>query len=190
MGRDEGVPFLSTRNVRPGSFDLSSLKYISHKDHEIFSKRIRPGKGDILYTKGGTTGLAKVNDLDFQFSVWVHLAVLRIDKERLLPRYVELALNSPHCYAQSQRYTQGISNFDLGLTRMVKITIPLPPFPEQHRIVAKVDELMAVCDQLEKRLSDTQAARHDLLETVLHHALIDTLESSSQNNPLTPSLTT
>jgi type I restriction enzyme S subunit len=171
VGPQEGVPFLSTRNVRPGAFDLSSLKYISHKDHEVFSKRIRPEKGDILYTKGGTTGLAKVNDLDFQFSVWVHLAVLRIDKERLLPRYVELALNSPHCYAQSQRYTQGISNFDLGLTRMVKITIPLPPLAEQHRIVAKVNELMTVCDGLEEQLTTAQEESGRLLASVLHHAL-------------------
>jgi type I restriction enzyme S subunit len=173
VGPHEGVPFLSTRNVRPGSFDLSSVKYISHKDHETFSKRIRPGKGDILYTKGGTTGLAKVNDLDFEFSVWVHLAVLRIDGERLLPRYVELALNSPHCYAQSQRYTQGISNFDLGLTRMVKITIPLPPLAEQHRIVAKADELMALCDRLEAQLATVQNETSRLLESVLHYALND-----------------
>jgi len=182
VGPHEGVPFLSTRNVRPGSFDLSSLKYISRKDHETFSKRIRPEKGDILYTKGGTTGLAKVNDLDFQFSVWVHLAVLRIDKERLFPRYVELALNSPHCYAQSQRYTQGISNFDLGLTRMVKITIPLPPLGEQRRIVAKVDELMALCDRLEGQLTASETNSSRLLEAVLHNALSDDSPLGNQQN--------
>jgi type I restriction enzyme S subunit len=82
---DQGVPFLSTRNVRVGAFDLSTIKYVSRSDHEEFCKRIRPEKDDILYTKGGTTGIAKVNDLDFEFSVWVHLAVLRIEKERLFP---------------------------------------------------------------------------------------------------------
>ena len=112
------VPFLSTRNVKLGGFDLSDLKYVSKKDHKEFCKRIRPEKGDILYTKGGTTGIARVNDLDFEFSVWVHLAVLRIAKEFLEPRYIELALNSPLCYEQSQAYTQGISNYDLGLTRI------------------------------------------------------------------------
>jgi type I restriction enzyme S subunit len=76
----EGVPFLSTRNVRRNGFDLSSLKYVSKADHEDFCKRIRPEKGDIIYTKGGTTGIAKVNDLDFDFSVWVHLALGRHPK--------------------------------------------------------------------------------------------------------------
>ncbi len=168
---EQGVPFLSTRNVRPNGFDLSTIKYVSRADHEEFCKRIRPEKDDIIYTKGGTTGLAKVNDLDFEFSVWVHLAILRIEKKRLLPRYIEMALNSPHCYEQSQRYTQGISNFDLGLTRMIKITIPLPPLAEQIRIVAQVDELMALCDRLEASLTAASATRRRLLDALLTEAL-------------------
>jgi type I restriction enzyme S subunit len=171
VSAEEGVPFLSARNIRLGSFDLSTVKYVSHADHEEFCKRIRPELGDIIYTKGGTTGIAKINDLDLEFSVWVHLAVLRIEKNRLCPRYVELALNSPHCYAQSQRYTQGTSNFDLGLTRMIKITIPLPPLAEQHRIVAKVDELMALCDQLKTSLTSADETRRKLLDALLAEAL-------------------
>ena len=166
-----GVPFLSTRNVRPDGFDLSSIKYVSQPDHEEFCKRIKPEPNDIIYTKGGTTGIAKVNDLDFEFSVWVHLAVLRIEKERLFPHYVELALNSPHCYAQSQEYTRGISNFDLGLTRMIKITVPIPPLAEQHRVVARVGELMALCDRLETALTTVDTTRARLLEALLHEAL-------------------
>ena len=167
----EGVPFLSTRNVRSDGFDLDSVKYVSRKDHEKFCNRIRPERDDIIYTKGGTTGIAKLNDLDMEFSVWVHLAVLRIDKEWLLPRYLEMALNSPHCYEQSQQYTQGISNFDLGLTRMIKITVPLPPLAEQHRIVARVDELMALCDQLETSLTTGDDTRFRLLGALLTEAL-------------------
>ena len=147
------------------------MKYVSRKDHEEFCKRIRPEKHDIIYTKGGTTGIAKLNDLDMEFSVWVHLAVLRIDKEWLFPRYLEMALNSPHCYEQSQQYTQGISNFDLGLTRMIKITAPLPPLAEQHRIVARVDELMALCDRLETSLTTGDDTRCCLLGGLLTEAL-------------------
>jgi type I restriction enzyme, S subunit len=168
---ETGVPFLSTRNVRADRFDLSDLKYVSKEDHERFCQRIRPEPEDILYTKGGTTGIARVNDLDFEFSVWVHVAVLRIAKKFLVPRYVAMALNSPLCYDQSQAYTQGISNYDLGLTRMIKILMPLPPLAEQHRIVAKVDELMALCDRLETQLTTTQTESRRLLEAVLHEAL-------------------
>ena len=51
--------------------------------------------------------------------------------------------------------------------------IPLPPLAEQHRIVAKVDELMALCDQLEQQLSQADQQRRRLLEAVLREALGD-----------------
>jgi type I restriction enzyme S subunit len=51
------------------------------------------------------------------------------------------------------------------------LPIPLPPLAEQHRIVAKVDELMALCDQLEQQLSQADQQRRRLLEAVLAEAL-------------------
>lgn len=54
---------------------------------------------------------------------------------------------------------------------METLIIPLPPLAEQHRIVAKVDELMALCDQLEASLTTGEQTRSRLLEAVLHNAL-------------------
>ena len=51
------------------------------------------------------------------------------------------------------------------------LPIPLPPLAEQHRIVVKVDELMALCDELEARLTTTVTARRQLLEATLVEAL-------------------
>jgi type I restriction enzyme, S subunit len=52
------------------------------------------------------------------------------------------------------------------------LLVPLPPLAEQHRIVAKVDELMALCDRLEAQLTTTQTGSRRLLEAVLHDALV------------------
>lgn len=60
-----------------------------------------------------------------------------------------------------------------------EMLIPLPPFTEQHRIVAKVDELMALCDQLEAQLTTTEADSRCLLEAVLHEALAPVLEETA-----------
>ena len=49
--------------------------------------------------------------------------------------------------------------------------MPLPPLAEQHRIVAKLDELMAVCDGLEARLTTAQTERRRLLEAILQDTL-------------------
>jgi type I restriction enzyme, S subunit len=60
-----------------------------------------------------------------------------------------------------------------------EMLISLPPLAEQHRIVAKVDELMAVCDQLEAQLTTTEADSRRLLEAVLHKALALALEETA-----------
>lgn len=54
---DDGVPFLSARNVKEGHWDFSDVKYVSPEDFELFSKRVKPELGDVLYTKGGRLAL-------------------------------------------------------------------------------------------------------------------------------------
>lgn len=136
---DDGVPFLSARNVKEGHWDFSDVNYVSPEDFELFSKRVKPELGDVLYTKGGTTGVARVVDLTFPFQIWVHVAVLKPHKKLVTPDYLAMTLNSPRCYEQSQLYTRGATNQDLGLSRMKRIELPLPPsLHEQGRVVQHV----------------------------------------------------
>lgn len=145
---DYGIPFISGGNVRPEGIDFSSTKYISKELHQELSKRCKPEIGDLLYTKGGTTGIARINTDPREFNVWVHVAVLKL-AEPLQSFYVQHALNSQHCYRQAQEYTHGVGNQDLGLTRMVWITVPLPPLAEQARIVAEVDRHLSIIREVE-----------------------------------------
>ena len=55
--------------------------------------------------------------------------------------------------------------------KIVSTAAPVPPLAEQHRIVAKVDALMALCDRLEAALTTADTTRRRLLEALLHEAL-------------------
>jgi len=111
---ESGVPFISGGNIRPEGIDFTKCKFISKELHKELSKRCKPKINDILYTKGGTTGIARVNTYDIDFNVWVHVAVLKAVKS-VNPFYLQYALNSNHCYKQAQKYTHGVGNQDLGL---------------------------------------------------------------------------
>lgn len=166
----EGVPFISVRNISESGLDFSTAKYVSPEDHEIFSKKANVERGDVLYTKGGTTGVARRVDIDREFSIWVHVALLKLSKDKVCDGFVEHMLNAPSSKAQALEYTHGSSNKDLGLTRMCNIIFPVPPIDEQRRIVAHLDELQAKVDALKKYQARTGEELDALLPSVLDRA--------------------
>lgn len=99
---------------------------------------------------------------------WVnnHAHVLDGISETFL-RYIELFINA----TDLKPYVTGTAQPKMNQAKMNSIPVALPPLSEQHRIVAKVDELMALCDQLEASLIEDEQTRAKLLEAVLHQAL-------------------
>jgi len=139
----KGIPFISVNTIIKWYWDFSNVKYISKEDYDFYSKRCKPEYWDILYTKWGTTWFAKFFDLDIECLNWVHLAVLKFDKEILNWKFLESMLNTDFCYIQSQRYTRWIANRDLVLWQMALIKIIFPPITLQNKfaeIVKKNEE--------------------------------------------------
>ena len=194
--QESGIPFISVNNIISGKWNLDNVKYILEEDHEIFKKRCHAEKGDMLYTKGGTTGFAKYVDIDLDFSNWVHVAVLKYDKNKLNGRFFEAMLNSDYCYKQSQQYTRGIANRDLVLGQMKKIKLFLPPIEQQNKFAKIVEKVEAqkqknelVIEQMNNLFNSlsqrafkgelAQSSSVDLItkQTVLHAKIIDKCNS-------------
>lgn len=175
---DEGVLFLSARNIRDDGWNFSDTKYISQKDYAEFSKRVIPEIGDVLYTKGGTTGVAKVVDLNFHFQVWVHVAVLKIKHSQVNPHYLAFALNTHSCYAQSQLYTRGATNQDLGLTRMINIVLPLPNLKQQNEIANFLSQLQVKYKNLINNISSEIEKLQEYKQTLIAHAVTGKIKVS------------
>jgi type I restriction enzyme S subunit len=86
----------------------------------------------------------------------------------LCKKYLAMVLDR-HTYLL--RYDDGKKQTNLKKIQIVSCPVPLPPLAEQQRIVAKVDELMALCDKLDAQLTTTHTDSRRLLEAVLHEAL-------------------
>ena len=152
IGKENGGhPFISVRNIVNGYIDFSTARYISDEDYADAIKKCHPEKGDMLYSKGGTTGIAKLIDIDEEFANWVHVAVLKFDKSKLNGIFFENMLNGAYCYDQSQRLTKGIANRDLVLSAMAKIKMYRPPMELQEQFadfVKHVDKSKLITETL------------------------------------------
>ena len=148
-----GVPFLSVKDVSKGKIDFASTKFITPEAHAELSKRCSPELGDLLLTKVGTTGIAKVIDTNTPFSIFVSLALLKFPRKHIEPLFLELLISSPFVKRQSEEGTRGIGNKNLVLNTIKGFTIPLPPITEQKRILERAEELIRICDSLETQIN-------------------------------------
>lgn len=165
IGKENGGhPFISVRNIVNGYIDFSSARYISDEDYADAIKKCHPEKGDMLYSKGGTTGIAKLIDIDEKFANWVHVAVLKFDKSKLNGIFFENMLNGAYCYEQSQRLTKGIANRDLVLSAMAQIQIYRPPIELQNQFADFVTQTDKSKAAIQKALNETQVLFDSLMQ--------------------------
>ena len=170
---DRGIPFVSVKDFSSGALNLENTKRITPEEHQSLHKRCDPRRGDILLGRIGTLGKAVLVATDAEFSLFVSVGLIRFEHCHTVPEYLCLALNSPFVEAEFDRIKigGGTHTNKLNLGDLHTVALPLPPLAEQHRIVAKVDELMALCERLEASLTTGDETRGRLLESVLHEAL-------------------
>ncbi|WP_438404112.1 restriction endonuclease subunit S, partial [Aeromonas veronii] len=121
--------------------------------------------GDVLYGKlRPYLNKVIIADLD---GVCTTEIVPIVPDNGLHPAYLKYLLKSPAFQRYVNSLMYGVKMPRLGTEDAIKSVHPLPPLAEQHRIVAKVDELMALCDQLEQRCESQLAAHQTLVETLL-----------------------
>lgn len=163
VDKENGYPFISVRNIVSGNIDFSTAKYISKQDYFESIKKCHPQKGDMLYSKGGTTGIAKLIDVDIEFANWVHVAVLKFD-DSLNGIFFEKMLNSDYCYDQSQKLTKGIANKDLVLSAMAQIKMYKPPLALQEQFASFVAQVDKSKSSIQQSLNELETLKKALMQ--------------------------
>jgi type I restriction enzyme S subunit len=130
-------------------------------------------KGDVIYSCVRPYLLnVAVIETDFDPQPIASTAFAILDGHGLvMPRYIWIVLRSPFMVACVEENQRGQAYPAINDADFAVLPFPVPPLAEQHRIVAKVDALMALCDRLEASLAATAATRRRLLDALLAEAL-------------------
>jgi type I restriction enzyme S subunit len=157
-GRTTGsFPYLRVANVQRGWLNLAQIKEIEIPLDELEKYSLK--EGDLLITEGGDW------DKVGRTAIWHeeispclhqnHVFRARVIDDTTSRHYLMLYLNSKvsrDYFAGSSKQTTNLAS--INMTQLRSAPMPVPPTAEQHRIVAKVDELMTLCDQLEANIRE------------------------------------
>ena len=140
--------YLTTSNVYWNAFDFTTVKQMYYKDSELDKCSIT--KGDLLVCEGGDVGRAAIWNFNYDICIQNHL-------HRLRPKLGDLCVSLYYYVFYYLKVNNMIGGKGIGLlglssNALHKLHVPLPPINEQHRIVAKIEELFAQLDNITSSL--------------------------------------
>ncbi len=167
-----GVPFLRAR-------EIVKLAKAGHLDNELFisedhyqrltNEGLTPEPNDIMITGVGTIGVPYiVRDSDRFYFKDASVLIFK-NYFGLYPHYLNTVMQSPYWIEEIHRDSMGTTVYTLTIVRAKQTPVPLPPLAEQKRIVAKVDELMVLCDKLETEQNAERTLKTQTVQSTLHH---------------------
>ena len=161
-------PYLRSVNVYWLELKLSDIKQMKFEEQELEKYTLQ--KNDVLVCEGGEAGRAAVWNNEMK-GIYYQNALHRIRFfGKIDPNYFVFALYSDFNNGRLADYCTGVTIKHLTSKRLAKYCFPIPPLPEQRRIVAKVDELMALCDRLEGVQNVGDERRRRLFGALLNNA--------------------
>jgi type I restriction enzyme S subunit len=163
----ELYPYLRNTNVQWLRFDLNDVKDIRLRPDELDEYRVAPG--DLLVCEGGEPGRCAIWEHDGR-EIFFQKAIHRVRPYLgVEPWYILYHLRANALSGDLSSHFTGATIKHMTGQALARYALPLPPLPEQRRIVAKVDQLMALCDELEAKLARSRAASERLAAAVVHH---------------------
>ncbi len=166
-----GIRLIRTTNVRDGRMNTKDQRFVNEPTYESWSLRGKPEPGDILITREAPMGEVCIIPEGEKICLGQRMMLARLVPETIDPRFMLYSLQDPDLMERVQDKPLGMTVQHLRVGGVETLLVPLPPLAEQHRIVAKVDALMALCDRLEAALTTADTTRTRLLEALLHEAL-------------------
>ncbi|TGK42472.1 restriction endonuclease subunit S [Leptospira andrefontaineae] len=163
----DGIMFLRSQNVWNDGLYLDDVARIAKVIHEKMKGTKVIGNDILLNITGASIGRSTIFPLNFEeANVSQHVAILRTFTPSIVVYLHKLIISD---FFQNLVFKEqvGVSREGLSMAKLSKFPISLPPLAEQKRIVEKVDQLLALCDELEKGLEKAEEKGGEILEGIV-----------------------
>ena len=173
--KKEGIPFISTKNLVPFRKDFDYLDYqrfISKEEHDELTKRTKPEKGDILISKCGTIGRTQLIRVNYELSIFVGLALLKLKKYKIIGDYLENLLNSQQYTKIMEMSAPGSTRRTLAINTIGKILIPLPPLPEQQNIAYVLSTVQNAQEKTENYINSLKELKKSTMKHLFTYGAV------------------
>jgi type I restriction enzyme S subunit len=164
----EGYPAIRTSEMTPGKILIEKARKVSKEEYDKQTQRLVPKPGDIFYSREGNFGIAAVVPEGVKICLSQRMMQFRTASV-VDPFYFSLIMNSPVIFDQAARDALGMTVPHINIRSLKQFVFPLAPLEEQKRIVTKVNELMKICDRVEKNLSKKEELANQISASVIHH---------------------
>ncbi|VVB86330.1 Type-1 restriction enzyme MjaXIP specificity protein [uncultured archaeon] len=157
--KSQGIKLLNVQNILANGnlFLENTNKFVSEDEFNEKYKHFLIEEGDLLFAASGGSWGKSVWFKNPGYGVMLNTSTVRLRfySYKFEPNYLKYFLDSSFLKKQMELQLVG-QQPNFGSTHLSRTYIPIPPFEEQRRIVAKVDQLMSLCDELEARLARSQ----------------------------------
>lgn len=180
---DDGVPFLSVDGIQDGELKFEGCRYISQTDHEEYRRKASPQLNDLLMGKAASTGKIARVKVDFEFSIWSPLALIRLDQLVANPCFYEHSLKSPVVQAQIDNLCTANTQKNISMDDIPKLILTRPPVSEQIQIAAFLDRETAKIDALVAEQQRLMELLNEKRQAVISHAVARGLSPNASMKP-------
>ncbi|MBI1183778.1 restriction endonuclease subunit S [bacterium] len=164
--QEDGIKFISAKNLKNEKIDWTDVKFITQDEHMSINSRSDVEKGDILLSKSGSLGQAVIVNVDFQFSIYESLALIKYDREILTPFYLWACFNSEPIQFLLRKAHKGVAVKHIHLTNLKKIPIPIPP----RKLLLQFEIIAGRINQIRKKLEQTSELANNLFQSLMQRA--------------------
>jgi len=183
--RDNAFPYLRVANVLRGRLDLAEIHQMELFGNEF--ERLRLERGDLLVVEGNgsPSEIGRMAIWNGAIENCVHQNhIIRVRcREGIEPRFVEVFWNSPAGSDQVKAVASSTSGlYTLSVSKLSKLRVPIPPPPEQQRIVAEVERRLSLVENLEAVLTNAERHTTSLRQSILKRAFEGKLVPQDPND--------